>query len=798
MRNRYVLFLPFLLIWITACSDDSMVVWTDSFRISISDTGHISSLQDESNGKEYASRPSPLMQIRKEGVFSQPILASPVEGGFELTFEDGTVGQIQVQEKGAHATFELVALSEPDSIELVLWGPYASSIDESIGETVGIARGETFAIGIQALNIRTLGGYPWNENDAMPQKDLFEDGEYHDIDAAQSRYVLYRVEAAKPDSMGSSFQAYTRNRSTDRVIENRGYDRYVAPAFEDEGMIGSKIALFGVPVEKTLETIGAIEIEEGLPHPMIDGEWGKEARSANAAYIIMGFSEEQAERAISLTEQAGLRYLYHDGPFETWGHFGLKKESFPDGMESLKRVVDRAAEKGIMIGTHNLSNFVTPTDLFVTPVPDSRLAKVGSTKLIADISRFQPVMMIEDPGYFNQAQKSHLAAAQIGDEIITFSSISATEPWQLRGVQRGAFGTRASKHEAGSVISKLDDHGYKVFLTEIDLSLEMARNLAELYNEAGLRQISFDGLEGNRSTGMGNYGESLFTQEWYDHLNDDIRSHYIADASRTTHFFWHMYTRMNWGEPWYAGFRESQTEYRLKNQAYFQRNLMPGMLGWFKMTEETSVEDMEWLLSLAAGYDAGFGFVTSFAAVDGNGVSDIILEKLGQWESLRMDDVFSEDLKAKMRSRDNEFELDMGSGGEWTIAPISVHVFRRFNRERQPGEPEESIFEFTSEQDEQYAAFILSAEGGSVEQITLGIDNNPIGFFDIHLDEGDAIVYKGGDTAILYSKTWQELDTISVDPAAFKLPAGSHSVALTVLLEGDAETAVKLEFRVRD
>ena len=509
------------------------------------------------------------MQIRKEGVFSQPILASPVEGGFELTFEDGTVGQIQVQEKGAHATFELVALSEPDSIELVLWGPYASSIDESIGETVGIARGETFAIGIQALNIRTLGGYPWNENDAMPQKDLFEDGEYHDIDAAQSRYVLYRVEAAKPDSMGSSFQAYTRNRSTDRVIENRGYDRYVAPAFEDEGMIGSKIALFGVPVEKTLETIGAIEIEEGLPHPMIDGEWGKEARSANAAYIIMGFSEEQAERAISLTEQAGLRYLYHDGPFETWGHFGLKKESFPDGMESLKRVVDRAAEKGIMIGTHNLSNFVTPTDLFVTPVPDSRLAKVGSTKLIADISRFQPVMMIEDPGYFNQAQKSHLAAAQIGDEIITFSSISATEPWQLRGVQRGAFGTRASKHEAGSVISKLDDHGYKVFLTEIDLSLEMARNLAELYNEAGLRQISFDGLEGNRSTGMGNYGESLFTQEWYDHLNDDIRSHYIADASRTTHFFWHMYTRMNWGEPWYAGFRESQTEYRLKNQAYF-------------------------------------------------------------------------------------------------------------------------------------------------------------------------------------------------------------------------------------
>ena len=97
----------------------------------------------------------------------------------------------------------------------------------------------------------------------------------------------------------------------------------------------------------------------------------------------------------------------------------------------------------------------------------------------------------------------------------------------------------------------------------------MAKNLAALYTHTGLRQISFDGLEGNRSTGMGNYGELLFTSSWYKSLSDTLKSHLIIDASRTTHFFWHTYSRMNWGEPWYAGFRESQTEYRLKNQAYF-------------------------------------------------------------------------------------------------------------------------------------------------------------------------------------------------------------------------------------
>jgi RNA polymerase sigma factor (sigma-70 family) len=131
----------------------------------------------------------------------------------------------------------------------------------------------------------------------------------------------------------------------------------------------------------------------------------------------------------------------------------------------------------------------------------------------------------------------------------------------------------------------------------------VARRLADLFNQTGLMQISFDGLEGNWSTGMGQYGRTLFVTTWYDHLRDDLRGRVINDASNPGHYFWHIYTRMNWGEPWYAGFRESQTEYRLKNQEYFRRNLMPCMLGWFNITAQTSLEDIEWLLARAAGFD---------------------------------------------------------------------------------------------------------------------------------------------------------------------------------------------------
>ena len=789
-----VLLLMFLL---SACSEDhALVVRSDTFRMAISTTGQVVRMQDWSNGQDYVSRPSPLLQIRKNGEFAEPQKAVASGDGVDLFFPGGFTAHMAVTEKPTHLVFELTSLSQPDSVDLVLWGPFATTIDESIGETVGIARGPEFAIGLQALNIRTLGGYPWNENDAMPQLDIFEGDNFYDMDPAKSRYVLYRVEAAKPDSMGSTFQAYTRNRSTDRVIPNRGYDRYVAPAYEDGGVVGSKIALFGVPTKQTLTTIGAIELAEGLPHPMIDGVWGKQARSANAAYIIMNFDEESADRAMDITEEAGLRYLYHDGPFETWGHFGLNPESFPDGVASLRRVTDRAKERGLMIGTHNLSNFITTNDPYVTPIPDARLAKVGSSELVSSLSKTQPLIQIKDPGFFNQSQTSYLMAGQIGDEIVTYSSVSASEPWQLRGVVRGAFGTTAEDHEVGSTISKLDDHGYKVFLSETDLSIEMATTLATLYNEAGLRQISFDGLEGNRSTGMGNYGESLFAQAWYDNLNEDIRSHYIADASRTTHFFWHMYTRMNWGEPWYAGFRESQTEYRLKNQAYFQRNLMPGMLGWFKMTPSTSLEDIEWMLSLSAGYDAGYGFVTSFDAVEGNGLSPNILQLLGDWEKVRMSNVLSEELKASLRAREKEFHLQTDSLNGWSLTPVSVHIFRHVNREKQPGEPEETVFEFKSIEPEQAVPFILTAEGGTATAIELTFDNREPLLLDVTLEKGESFVFDGGEVGRVYDASWHVLSEVAVDTARLTVAPGSHSVSLTAFFEGDENTALRLELRL--
>ena len=564
-----------------------------------------------------------------------------------LTFENKVEAKIKVKTKQTHLTFELVSISNSENIELIVWGPYPTTINKVIGETVGVVQGDDFASGIQALNPKTLGGYPWNENDCMPQLDIFE----------------------------------------------------------------------------------------------------------------------------------------------------LNKQ-FPHGWDGLKKCVEKAKAHNIMMGIHTLSNFITTNDLYVTPVPDKRLAKVGTSIIIEDIDPNQTEIPVESPDFFNQFKNNHLRTVVVGNELIRYGEVTKKAPWKLLNCQRGTNGTTASFHQKGEKISKLAGHAYKVFLTNAELSIEVSKKIAELFNKTGVRQISFDGLEGNRSTGMGNYGEILFTQTWFENLNDEIRQHYIADAGRTSHYFWHFYTRMNWGEPWYAGFRESQTEYRLKNQKYFKRNLMPAMLDWFKMTPETSIEDIEWMLVRSAAFNAGYGLVTSYKTLEENAHSEKILKLLGEWEKARLSGVFSDEQKQRMKNLNNEFHLETINENQWNIFQIYSYKFKHEKKVRQHGEPLYSTFTFENPVAKQPVNFILTAVNSDLKDIKMELGNYKEISLPITLKAGVTIKYNGKEKAIVYNKNWQKLKETSMDASVLTVSRGEHTLTFDCNFAGGKEPKVKLEVRI--
>ncbi len=796
-------FLPFIFIFfiLSSCSKKHEIIniESDQFSFGVDNKGNVRHLVDKENNVDYFSGDTiaPLLSYKEGEVMYYPVAASFKNDTLSLGFDDGGMAKIYVAKKNSYVSFELVKISNIPNVDLVVWGPFPTIIKKNIGETIGVVRGENFAIGIQSLNPKTIGGYPWKDNDTTPQLDIFEQSDYSDLSEEGKRYTLYRVEAAKPEKFGSTLQAYCRNRFKERVISNLDRPNYISPAFNDGGVIGSKIALFGCPVGQTLNIIGEIEKEEGLPHPMLGAKWAKQSKEASSAYIIYNFDEKTIDDAIDYTEKAGLKYLYHPGPFKNWGHFELDNTKFPHGWDGLKMCVDKAEKAGIHVGLHTLSNFITTNDPYVTPTPDSRLGIVGSSVLSEDINKGQEQIQIDSPVFFNQLKNNNLHTVMIGEELIRYKTVSESAPWFLQGCERGAWGTAKLNHAKGDIIEMLSDHAYKVFLTSPELTIEMAKRLAELFNYCGLRQISFDGLEGNHSTGMGNYGEILFVLTWWNNLSDEIKRNVIIDASRTTHYFWHIYTRMNWGEPWYAGFRESQTEYRLKNQAYFQRNLMPGMLGWFSMRQKTTIEDIEWMLARSAAFDAGYAFVTGKKQLETNGQSSEILQLVKIWEEARMAGIFTTDQKDKMKDINNEFHLERKGDNKWTFTQIYPFRFRHQDKVRQPGEPLFSSFNFENPVDNAVMEFIITAQHCALSNIKIEINNSSNFSFPVTLKSGETIHYKGGEKAEVLDVNLKSRREFDIPSSLFKLNKGEQSLTIDCKFQDKGEKPeAKMEVRI--
>lgn len=806
---RYLLTLAAPLLCASALAGSIARIDSGSTVMEVDDHGSVISFERAGDGPDRrqllaAQQPAPVLRLRLGGRWFTPDSAAwdAGSGRLKLRYNSANASaEVILLAKRDYITLELAAAEPAQSIELASWGPYPFSVGETVGEIVGVARDRSDAAGIQALNPKTLGGSPARENDIDNEFGIDDPGHYPGLPEELRKGQHFRADTARPTAFGSELQAYVRNRNTERVIDNWGHKQYTVKPFEDGGVTGSRIALFAARESQALQRIGNIEIAEGLPHPKLGGEWAKTAPEASASYLIVDFSESNIDRAVEMTRRAGLRYLYHSSPFSKWGHFELKPSLFPNGWNGFRACVAAARQAGVELGFHTLSNFITPTDGYVTPDPDPRLAIIGGSELSAAVDAAATELPVVDPALF--APKSALNTVRIGNELVRFTSVAAEGgATRLLGCERGAWGTKATAHERAARVSRLLDHDYKVFFADAALSMEIARKIATFCNHTGARQLSFDGLEGNWASGYGQYGRTLFAYAWHEALSVEHRGAIINDASNPGHFNWHINTRMNWGEPWYAGFRESQTLYRFKNQLLFERNYMPHMLGWFALRSDTSIEDAEWLLARAAGFDAGFALATSLASnaqleADPDsadtarrfGATSAILASIGHWETARLSGAFTAEHKAALRDNRREFHLRPVTKRSWALQEAFV------TKHTHPGGGAESKLEYRSPGPEQPVQWVVqSTAKAPVAGFTLRLDGKPfIELGEQAIPAGGHVRYAGGSEVVISDAAWREVARRPVSTPA--IAQGATPVIFTLRAAVPADAALKLEVR---
>jgi len=752
---------------------------TSSFKLELNNKGQVNSLQDVPEQQEYLypDTTSVLLRLKTRGNWELPASMSFDRSKQILSFRFPSQITIEVNAtlKDDYITFEITGAKPMDKIERILWGSFATTINKTIGEIIGVVRNDNFAIGIQGLNLKTIGGFPFNDEG----------------------YEVSRGSTALPKKWGSVLQAYSINRAVPRNIAvwNGNFHNMPVVPLPDETVLGSKIAIFGVPEKKTLETIGKIELAEGLPHPMFNGEWIKQSPQLGRSYIISNFTEVEVDEMIKHTQRAGLMSLYHEGPFKTWGKYEFNPKYFPNGKEGVKQAVKKTKAAGLHFGVHTLTNFINTSDPYVSPVPDERLVKTGNSKLMLAVSATSKDIVVASPEYFNDEKNNTLHTVQIGSELIRYRAVSKTAPFTLMDCQRGAFNTRPASHDKGSTVSKLMDHPYEVFFPSIAMQNEIARNLALLCNETGIDHLDFDGHEGGQASGQGDYGIEAFSKTFYDHAD-----HFVVNGtSNSKHFYWHMNTYCNWGEPWYGGFRESMQAYRIANQALFERNYMPNMMGWYLMTATTALSEMEWMLARAAGYNAGFAMVLRVRDAQKNPDRDQLLDAIREWETARRIGAFSSAQRELLKNPKIEFHLEKISDQEWRLYPFHYsNQFTHAKKDLQPGEPTHSSWNFTNPDDAQPLQFTIEVTGmgGGIVNPVLTLDQFAELTLPVALQAGERLVMEGSKIRIYDAKGKQRA---SLDPENVPvLRKGNHAMKFKTKYSDDENSpGVLINFKTK-
>ena len=653
----------------------------------------------------------------------------------------------------------------------MLWGPIATTIGQTIGEVVGVVRNTEFAIGLQTLNTKTCGGKLVNEEGTTGGRTT-----------------------ATAEEFGSSLQAFCVNQARDRVMtvwtQYKNVPVKALPGFRLEG---SALALFGAAPDAALAAIGAIEVAEGLAHPVIDGEWIKTSGVTGRPYLIAAFSESNIDAMLEYTKRLGFPALYHSGPFKTWGHFDLLEDLFPNGRTGFRRCVEKARALGLRLGAHTLTNFITTNDPFVTTAANGGLMAAGIAVLQKDIDAAATEIVVDREDYFQQ--ESTLNSLLIGNEIVRYQDITGTGPYTLTNCVRGAFETKAGPHAKGDGVKKLMDHPYKTLFPDWPMQEALIANLAGFFNETGAAQMDFDGHEGTCYLGRGDHGHVHFVESFLRQVDHLV----VNGSSNIGHFYWHFNSYINWGEPWYASFRESQSRYRFDNQPFLERNYMPNMLGWFLMTAGTRVEDIEWMEARAAGYRAGYAFVAEFESLRDNPETDRIIEAIRTWEEAKDRKVFSEDQRARLKDPERDFHLEKTGPDGWVLQNYGKFRFEHRSKVLQPGEPTGSAwtFENASEPQRPQLHLLVAGEDAAVEAIQIEIDR----FFKVvvprGMKKGQSLVWDGSDHAILYSDKGRLIERIALGRSLPPLQKGPHTVTIEARFTAEADPVLEGTVRLK-
>ncbi|MCW3816021.1 polysaccharide lyase family protein [Micromonospora sp. DR5-3] len=639
--------------------------------VGLSETGRVTSLVDVRSGFDYvaAGKSVPLVSVVADGQQAVPTEVAYSSRDKVFTFRTNKASiDVKVVQLATYSTLEVVGLDPAPGVDVqtLLWGPLPTSVTQTIGETAGVVRNDAFAVGLRPLNDKTVGGWP-NEHLAYGFGPDLIWNPYRLQTGDRDDWLASNV-AAKT-TWGSVLRAATYDYSKVRTRQRtNGYEIPLGPLPAPEGrIIGSKVALFGSAPDLALSVLSQIAKEQGLPYPTLKGQWQKAAqRTSQSHFWIHDLNTSNVTAASRYAKQAGINNIYAiagNGPWVSHGHYQFNS-AFGGSDENAAKLVATAANDGIEVGVHTLSDFIDVSDPYVRAPADPRLAVGGRVKLTRPLAASDTTLYVDadrplGPGLDGKRLR-------IGDEFIAYNTVtkvSDTE-WQVSGLGRGQWGSAAKSYPTGTSAALVNVNGYGGAIGDLPIIDEIATRLATAYNSSGVRATSYDGLESAGYTGWGGYGFARLVNGVYRQL--DATDGFITECSNLSSNTWDAQSRASWGEI-------GPTDYAqiIRSNIFYRANYLPGMMGQQGLSGNSSLQTIERTMARAASLDAGVNFETSVGSLASGANTTAVLQAVKLWESARNHGAFTVEQKKLLGDANTYWHLsEVARDREWSLQQV--------------------------------------------------------------------------------------------------------------------------------
>lgn len=454
----------------------------------------------------------------------------------------------------------------------------------------------------------------------------------------------------------------------------------------------------------------------------------------------------------------------------------------PKDTAFLKR---KSRQAGLDLGLQVLANRIPTNSKHVTPKPSKHLLKQGTLQLQLPINETQTEFAVYHSELF--ATPATINVLQIDDELVTYRSTEEVGNIHLfYGCVRGAFGTRRSAHSKDATVYKLWDTPERALLPDQELQDQMAQSQAKKLAKTDYDVLIFNDLKSYAYNEEGETAISHFLDTMHKYNPDKL-----LQADLLTPNSKRFLSRINENRLWSASMRTKIVETLTEKQEFYRDNQIPWMIGNFqihladKNRQATSMEELEWFLSKAAAFDAGFGLDFGVETMRKHGLTNIMLNTIRTWEDLRLAHAFSDKMKEVLKDPYGDWHIKK-DGDAFLLYPQN-------NSRRYFCNLTDDHWEWNSPYTSRFALSITVEGKGSISNLAFRTPNGML-YFPCSIKAGQYLIYDFEGNACITDLNYNKIGDVTAEGVSV-LDEGVSEVSFTC--EVKTEERKKPEVTIR-